>query len=242
MVVENVEILQNYPIAKDVWFMELAMHLNAKAGQFLEIAVPSYFLRRPISISQVNENSVVIIYKVVGAGTDVLSQMKPGEVLNVFGPLGKGFPIEKREEVLLVGGGVGVPPLYETARQYKKQGTEVAVVLGFNSAEDLFYQEAFEKLGCKVYIATMDGSFGVKGTVLDAIDKYGIQIPFVEACGPLPMLKALQNHYKEGYLSLEARMACGMGACMGCVVEDTEGHYVRVCKDGPVFPIGKVVL
>lgn len=241
---ENAAILYNQKIAEGVYEMELsaAFAEEAKPGQFIEIDVPGYYLRRPISISRIHENSLVIVYKVLGEGTRAMSLMKEGESLNIFGPLGHGFAIASLDHVVLVGGGVGVPPLMETAKQYRKHNVEVDVVLGFNSKSDAFGRKEFERYGCKVYEATMDGSLGTKGTVIDAIHENKIDVNYIQACGPLPMLKAINSIYPEGEISLEARMACGIGACMGCVVKDTEGKSMRVCKDGPVFPIGKVAL
>ncbi len=241
--IEDAKIISNVEIAKDIWKMELQTQLTkeAKPGQFIEITVPGYFLRRPISIHEIKENSLVIIYKVLGEGTQKMTSMQE-DVLNIFGPLGNGFPIEDKEAILLIGGGVGVPPLYETAKQYISKGTKVDVVMGANDKDSLFCIKEFEQLGCQVMIATMDGSAGTKGTVFDAIQENGIQTDTILACGPLPMLRSLNTAYKKGYLSLEARMACGMGACMGCVVKDVDGHSLRVCKDGPVFEIGKVAL
>lgn len=243
---ENAIILSNIEIAKDIWRMEIKTTFaqKAKPGQFIEISVPGFYLRRPISICEIKEKEdiLVIIYKVLGQGTEKMTEMSSGDSLDVFGPLGNGFPIEDIDKVLLVGGGVGVPPLYETAKQYRLKGTQVDVVLGFNDKDAIFYKEEFEQLGCNVEIATMDGSFGTKGTVLDAIKANNINTDFISACGPLMMLKALDATYSKGYISLEARMACGLGACMGCVVKDKDGNSLRVCKDGPVFEVGKVAL
>lgn len=239
---EFAKILSNVEIAKDIWKMELKTDLakTAKPGQFIEITVPGFYLRRPISISEIKEDVFVIIYKVLGEGTLKMTELE-GK-LDIFGPLGNGFPIEDKEEVLLIGGGVGVPPLYETAKQYLSKNARVTVVLGANDADSVFYVDEFKTLGCDVYVATMDGSLGTKGTALDAIKENNVTCNFVLSCGPLPMLKAINEQYSEGYISLEARMACGLGACMGCVVKDVEGHSLRVCKDGPVFEMGKVAL
>jgi dihydroorotate dehydrogenase electron transfer subunit len=239
---EFAKIISNVEIAKDIWKMELKTGLAkaAKPGQFIEITVPGFYLRRPISISEIKEDSIIIIYKVLGHGTDKMTTLS-GE-LDIFGPLGNGFPIEDKEEVVLIGGGVGVPPLYETAKQYLNKGAKVNVVLGANDADSIFYIDEFKQLGCSTYVATMDGSVGTKGTALDAIKENNVTCDFVLSCGPLPMLKAINNQYSEGYISLEARMACGLGACMGCVVKDVDGHSMRVCKDGPVFKMGKVAL
>ena len=247
MKIEQGTIVEQKLIAQDTYRMIITSKWTheMKPGQFVNIAVPQKTLRRPISICAIDEDTFTIIYKVVGEGTKRLSQMQKGETLDIFMPLGNGYPTTCEEDaVLLVGGGCGVPPLYELARRYLHQGVKVDVVLGFNDRASLFYEAEFRKLGANVVIATMDGSYGIKGTVLDAIDAAGITTSFVCACGPLPMLKALQQRYTKGYFSLEARMACGMGACMACVAKDAKqaDMYHRICKEGPVFEIGKVVL
>ena len=241
---QNAIILSNTLIARDVWKMELKTEIAdlARPGQFVEIAVPGFFLRRPISVSDTGKGVLTIVYKVMGNGTDVMTGMRPGEELNLLGPLGQGFPVlEDKEAVLLLGGGVGVPPLLKTAKEYLAKGKKVDVALGFNNAADVFYLDAFEQLGIEPAVATMDGSAGVKGTVLDAVAARGIETAFVMACGPLPMLKAINQKYTDGYISLESRMGCGIGVCMGCIVHDAKGTALRVCKNGPVFPIGRVV-
>ena len=239
-------ILSNERIAEDTYKMVVRSKLSEQMnpGQFINIKVQNCFLRRPISICSIDEGEYTIIYKVVGEGTEILSLAKPKEELNVFGPLGYGFPIESHDAALIIGGGVGVPPLYEVAKRLIKNHTKVDVVLGFNSKDQAFYEEEFKALGCRVIIASMDGSIGVKGTVMDAIKAHQIQTDFVYACGPMPMLKAIEATYAKGYISFESRMACGMGACMGCVCKDKEDTkiYYRICKEGPVFPIGKVGL
>lgn len=240
--IASARILHNYPVTPTVMAMDLQLpeSLQVHPGQFAQIQVPGFFLRRPISISSVDGNVMHILYKVVGAGTSYMEAMQAGDTLNVFAPLGHGFSTEY-EKPLLIGGGVGVPPLYELARCYVQKGIQPVVVLGFNTAQEIFLEEAFQKLGCAVYIATMDGSFGTKGTVLDVLLANHLQ-GTIQACGPLPMLKALQTTGLPGEISLEARMACGMGACMGCVVKTFDGQSRRVCKDGPVFDIQEVEL
>lgn len=244
MIEQNALILSNTCIAKDIYKMELQTDIAplAKPGQFIQIALPGLSLRRPISISWTEGNVLRIVYKIMGTGTDLMHTLKAGDQLNIFGPLGMGFPLAMKDEVLILGGGVGVPPLLKTAKAYLDKGAKVQVVLGFNTAADVFYVDAFEQIGITPVVCTMDGSVGVKGTVMDGIAANQIETPFVLACGPLPMLKAIQLAYKEGYISLESRMGCGFGVCMGCVVMDNTGNYIRVCKNGPVFPIGKVVL
>ena len=244
MKTEMALIMENRQIAADTWKMVLKTTIASETGcgQFVQVQVPGYFLRRPISVCRVlNEEHLVLIYKVVGDGTARMAEMSAGESVDLFGPLGHGFPIEDRD-VLLIGGGVGVPPLLETAARHIKAGHHVTAVLGFNDASGIILEQQFRELGCDVYTATMDGSAGTKGTVMDAIRQNDINEEYVLSCGPLPMLKAVSNAYQKGYVSLEARMACGMGACMGCVVKDNDGESLRVCKDGPVFAIGKVVL
>lgn len=236
-------ILSNIKIAKDVYRMEIRTSIadEVKCGQFVQVEIPGMFLRRPISVSERIGDTIVLIYKTVGEGTAVMSGMKEGEAISLFGPLGNGFPL-RNEDVVLIGGGVGVPPLVETAKAYLEMGQKVTAVLGFNTEHDMILKDRMESLGIRTCIATMDGSYGTKGTVMDAIDAEGIEVPYVLACGPLPMLKAVSERYRHGCISLEARMACGIGACMGCVVKTSDGESRRVCKDGPVFEIGKVVL
>lgn len=246
MQVETCLIMRNDKIAKDTYRMQLQGKIaqDMKPGQFVNIKVDGYMLRRPISICSVeSKNEFVIVYKVVGDGTKVLSELSARRMLDVFGPLGSSYPIhEELKEVLLIGGGVGVPPLYELAKQYRAIDKKVNVVLGFNDAASVFYVNEFERLGASVVVATMDGSYGVKGTVMDAIKEKGITCDFTYSCGPIPMLKAVESAYTKGYMSFESRMACGIGACMACVAKDKkeENMYHRICKEGPVFPIGKV--
>ncbi len=236
-------IKENTYLTKDILRMVLETDIAAEVqcGQFVQVQVPGYFLRRPISVCRVKGNTIVLVYKTVGDGTAAMAAMKPGDKLDLLGPLGNGFPVLDRD-VMLVGGGVGVPPLLETAFRCRQKGYSVSCVLGFNSEADIILKEEFEELGCSVYIATMDGSRGTKGTVIDAIGANGLEPACVLACGPLPMLKAAAAIARDGYISLESRMACGFGACMGCVVKTPEGGSLRVCRDGPVFRIGEVAL
>ena len=207
-----------------------------RAGQFVEIALDGLYLRRPISVCNYDEGELTIIYKVVGKGTDLMSQMAEGTELDVLTGLGNGFDTEHDcEKPLLVGGGVGVPPLYRLTRDLVARGKDVTVVLGFNTESEIFYAEKFEELGAKVILATADGSVGVKGFVTDAIRESGVEADYFYSCGPLPMLKALCDSLEiDGEVSLEERMGCGFGICMGCSIHTTKGAK-RVCKDGPVF-------
>ena len=207
-----------------------------RAGQFVEIALDGLYLRRPISVCNYEEGQLTLVYKVVGKGTDLMSQMAEGTELDVLTGLGNGFDVEYEcQKPLVVGGGVGVPPLYRLTRDLIARGREVSVVLGFNTESEIFYAEEFEKLGAKVILATADGSVGVKGFVTDAIRESGVEYDYFYSCGPLPMLKALCSATTtSGEVSLEERMGCGFGICMGCSIMTANGAK-RVCKDGPVF-------
>lgn len=240
---ENARIIEQTFLTENVCRLVLKTSIAAEAdcGQFVMAEVPGLFLRRPISVCTADGDTLVLVYRISGAGTLRMSEMKKGETLSLFGPLGNGFPAEDRD-VLLLGGGIGVPPLLEAAKRFRASGRRATAVLGFADSASVILTEEFKALGCDVYTATLDGSCGTGGTVLDAVDANGIRDSFVLACGPKAMLKAVSERYREGYISLEERMACGIGACMGCVVKDTEGNALRVCKDGPVFPIGKAVL
>ena len=236
-------VVSSRMITPDVF--ELIVHTDlakeAGAGQFVNIKVDHGFLRRPVSISRIGNDQLTFLIKIIGEGTKELSRRKAGDSIDLFGPLGNGFP-EVNEPVILIGGGIGIAPLIEEAKVLKNKNLEVTAVLGFNTESDVFAVEEFQELGCEVSVSTMDGSYGTAGTVIDAIKETGIENRYVIACGPLPMLKAVSANYQRGCVSLEARMACGIGACMGCVVKSPDGEALRVCKDGPVFEIGKVVI
>ena len=229
-------ITENISLTKDVWRMVLSGDTSAMTapGQFIEITLPGFFLRRPISVCDYDENSITIIYKVVGRGTDAMTKLKAGDELDILTGLGNGFdPSKAGDAPLLVGGGVGVPPLYHLAKKLLAAGKKVSVILGFNKADEIFYAEEFKALGANVTVTTVDGSVGVKGFVTNALPD---SISFVYTCGPMPMLKALYKATGEvsGEYSLEERMGCGFGACMGCSIMTKEGAK-RVCKDGPIF-------
>ncbi len=230
------EITQNKNIAKAVYEMKLKGDTSAIAasGMFINIKIDGYYLRRPISVCDVAGDTVTIIYKVVGHGTEEMSKMAEGTVLDVLTGLGNGYDLSlSGEKPLLLGGGVGVPPLYMLARLLLKQGKAVTVILGFNTADEVFYKDEFEALGANVLVATADGSVGVKGNVLDAAK--GIDYTYFYTCGPEPMLKAIyKNTTTSGQLSFEERMGCGFGACMGCSCKTITG-YKRICKEGPVM-------
>ena len=228
------EIQSNEQIAKNVYRMQLGGDTTGiLPGQFVNIRVQGQFLRRPISVCNV-EQHLTIIYKVVGVGTEAMSHLPVGTQLDVLTVLGNGYDLTKAGDApLLVGGGVGVPPMYMLARQLREAGKKVRVILGFNTKDEVFYEEEFSALGCDVTVTTVDGSHGVKGFVTNALDG---QQSYYYTCGPLPMIKALlQAAGTNGEVSMEERMGCGFGACMGCTIQTTQGPK-RVCKEGPVFP------
>lgn len=212
-------------------------------GQFMHVKIDCFTLRRPISINEIDGNQITMIYKVVGQGTDRLTTFKIGEKLDILGPLGNGYDLNliQGDKVVLFGGGVGVPPMYELSKQLNHIGKEVIHVLGFQSKEDVFYEEEFSKLG-KTYVTTVDGSYGIQGFVTDVLKEEDFD--FYCACGPEPMLKALEKTYPnlEGFISIENRMACGIGACYACICNKRNDEYTRVCVDGPVYPVGEVKL
>ena len=229
------EIKSNEQIAKNVYRLLLAGDTTGiLPGQFVNIRVEGQFLRRPISVCNIEDGILTIIYKVVGVGTEAMSQLPIGTQLDVLTVLGNGYDLTKAGDApLLVGGGVGVPPMYMLARQLREIGKTVKVILGFNTQDEVFYEDEFRALGCDVTVTTVDGSHGVKGFVTNAVDG---QQSYYYTCGPLPMIKALINTLgTNGEVSMEERMGCGFGACMGCSIQTTQGTK-RVCKEGPVFP------
>ena len=236
------EIRSNEPLTESVWRMVLVgdtQYLTAP-GQFVNIAVEGCYLRRPISVCDYDNESITLIYKVVGQGTEIMSHMQAGEKLDVLTGLGNGFSLSATtERPLLIGGGVGVPPLYNLAKKLKEAGKNVQVVLGFNRADEIFYAEEFKALGVDVHIATVDGSVGVKGFVTDAMKE--LKFDYIYTCGPLPMLKAIYNASEcDGEFSFEERMGCGFGACMGCSCQTKKGSK-RICKEGPVLKRDEII-
>ncbi len=234
-------ILSNEQIASHIYKMRLEGATDGiKAGQFVDISVPGLFLRRPISVCDVEGSVLTLIYKVVGEGTQKMAAMAAGEELNLLTGLGNGYTIKNAgARPLLVGGGVGVPPLYYLAKQLRAQGLTVRVLLGFNTANEVFYEQEFNDLGCEVVVTTADGSHGTKGFVTAALDG---QQSYYYACGPIPMLRALiAAAGTQGEVSMEERMGCGYGVCVGCTIQTTQGNK-RVCKDGPVFEAGDLLI
>ena len=208
-------------------------------GQFVNIKLEGNFLRRPISVCDSTEGELTLIYKVVGHGTEQMSQMLPGEQLDLLTGLGNGYDTSLTgDHPLLLGGGVGVPPLYMLAKQLRSEGKTVSVVLGFNTKDEIFYENEFKALGCDVTVTTADGSYGVKGFVTNAMD---VDYTHVCTCGPEPMLKAVYKACKtDGQFSFEERMGCGFGACMGCSCKTITG-YKRICKEGPIMRKGDIL-
>lgn len=228
------KVLSNQKIAKDVFKMILegdTQYITAP-GQFVNIMLEGRFLRRPISICDCDEGTITIIYKVVGEGTAQMSKMPVGTMLDVLTGLGNGYDISKSTKPLLIGGGVGVPPMYMLAKRLIEAGQKPVVVLGFNTSEEIFYEDEFKALGADVRVTTVDGSYGVKGFVTDAFpDDYD----YFYTCGPMPMFKAVNaKSTTSGQFSFEERMGCGFGACMGCSCKTKYGNK-RICKDGPVL-------
>ncbi len=229
------EIVSNRPIALDTYEMVLAgdMGFVENPGQFVNIQLEGLYLRRPISICDWDDRTMTLIYKVVGRGTRQMAAMAPGHKLDLLTGLGNGFSVEEAgEHSLVIGGGVGVPPLYGLCKRLVQQGKRASAVLGFGKQEQVFYQKEFEELGCPVYLATEDGSLGTKGFVTDVMAQLDYDYYF--ACGPMPMLRAVHAMGRRGQLSFEERMGCGFGACMGCSCETLVGTK-RICVDGPVM-------
>ena len=236
-------LLKQTPLAKGVYRMVLEGDTGAitAPGQFVNIAIDGLYLRRPISVCAVDGDRLTLIYKVVGAGTRAMSGMKPGTTLDLLTGLGNGYDLSKSGNApLLIGGGVGVPPLYELARRLIAQGKKVSAIIGFNAADEVFYADELAALGATVQVTTVDGSVGVKGFVTDAL----ANVPaysYVYTCGPEPMLKAVYGATgTSGQFSFEERMGCGFGACMGCTCETKYGHK-RICRDGPVLEKEEIV-
>ena len=236
-------VLTNRPIAKNTYEMTLAGDTSAftRPGQFLNIRLDGFYLRRPISVCDWEDDRTVIVYKTVGAGTQRMAGLAAGAHLDILTGLGNGFDLSKSTETpLLVGGGAGVPPMYGLAKRLKAAGKQVSVILGFNSADEVFYEENFRALGVTVYLATADGSAGTKGFVTDVMK--GLSYGFFYTCGPMPMFRAIEKiAVTGGEYSFEERMGCGFGACMGCSCKTLTGGYKRICKDGPVLEREEIV-
>lgn len=229
------EIIENIPLTENVMRMRLRgdTSANTAPGQFINIKLDGLYLRRPISVCDCADGVYTIIYKVVGKGTEQMREMQDG-TLDVLTGLGNGYDTSvSGDHPVLLGGGVGVPPLYLLAKKLISEGKKVSVILGFNTKDEIFYEEEFRALGADVTVTTVDGSYGVKGFVTDAMRD--MEYTYFYTCGPEPMLKAIYNTAStSGQLSFEERMGCGFGACMGCSCKTLYGNK-RICKDGPVL-------
>ena len=235
-------IERNEQIAKDIMLMVLSGDTSALTapGQFVNIQIDGLYLRRPISVCDYSDNSLTLIYKIVGEGTEIMSKYEPGVALDLLIGLGNGFNTEKSgDKPLLIGGGVGVPPMYNLCKELIKQGKNPTVILGFNSKADVFFEEEFKALGAKVFVTTADGSYGIRGFVTDAMKD--VEYSYFYTCGPMPMFKAIEAiAVGSGQYSFEERMGCGFGACMGCSCKTKYGNK-RICKDGPVLEREEII-
>jgi dihydroorotate dehydrogenase electron transfer subunit len=229
------EIIENVALTDSVMRMKLKGDVSAitNAGQFINIKLDGLFLRRPISVCDLEDDTVTIIYKIVGKGTEMLSKMQFG-LLDILTGLGNGYDLTLAgDNPVLIGGGVGVPPMYLLAKRLIEKGLKPTVILGFNTKNEIFYEKEFKQLGLNVLVTTVDGSYGIKGFVTDALNT--VDYSYFYTCGPEPMLKAVYKASKtSGQMSFEERMGCGFGACMGCSCKTLTGNK-RICKEGPVM-------
>ncbi len=230
------KIIENTPLTETVYKMKLQGDVSdiTSSGQFVNIKLDGFYLRRPISVCDCENDVLTLIYKVVGKGTEQMSKMTAGEELNILTGLGNGYDLSLAgDKPLLLGGGVGVPPLYMLCKKLIAEGKKVSVVLGFNTKAEVFCEDDFKALGAEVFVTTVDGSYGIKGFVTDAMKD--IDYTYFYTCGPEPMLKAIYKaSATSGQFSFEERMGCGFGACMGCSCKTITG-YKRICKEGPVL-------
>ena len=228
-------ITKNENLTSNVYIMTLKGDCEGiRCGQFVNIKLEGLYLRRPISVCDCEGDTLTLIYKVVGRGTELMSGMKVGQTLDLLTGLGNGYDLSKSgDHPLLIGGGVGVPPMYMLCKELIAEGKHPTVILGFNKADEVFYKDEFSALGAKVLVATADGSVGIKGFVTNAME--GLDYSYFYTCGPEPMLKAVYKATTtSGQMSFEERMGCGFGACMGCSCKTLTG-YKRICKEGPVM-------
>ena len=236
------KVLSNTEIARNTYKMTLSGDTEkiTAPGQFVNIKLEGFYLRRPISICDYDNSTIKIIYKVVGEGTEVMSNMTSGEMLDVLCGLGNGFDTSKSmDKPVLIGGGVGVPPMYNLCKKLIDEGKKVTVILGFNKKDEIFYEDEFKKLGADVKVTTVDGSYGIKGFVTDALKD--TEYTYFYTCGPMPMFKAIESTAAtSGQYSFEERMGCGFGACMGCSCKTKYGNK-RICKDGPVLEREEII-
>lgn len=231
---KKMEVLENKLIAKNTYRLIFKGELKAKCGQFVGLEIPGFTLRRPLSLSRIHKDSFEIIYKIKGKGTKELATIKPQEELEILGPLGNGFTLVENKNVLLVGGGIGVPPLLELYHQLKEKNQKVTLLIGLQTPEENAYEE-YQPLVC-----CMETQEGFQGTVVDYLQQKELDFDYVYACGPMGMLHALSKITQEGQISIEERMACGFGVCRGCTCKTNNQEKKRICVDGPVFEIGEV--
>ncbi len=237
----TLQIAKKEKVSKDIFLMTLIGDLSEikNFGEFINLTLPGYFLRRPISVCDFSKDHVDILFKILGHGTKDLSEFEIGAKLDVLVGLGNGFTIRKDIHPVLVGGGIGIAPLVGLAREYNRLGIKPTLIYGARSKDDLSLIPTLEEL-CDVNLCTDDGSLGFKGNVVDCIKSLNLNIDYYYACGPYRMLEALTKAYPNGCVSMEARMGCGFGACMGCSIQTTKGPQ-RVCKEGPVFDASEVI-
>ena len=238
------KILANDLIAQDLYKMVLEGDTSSLTtpDQFINIKIDGFFLRRPFSVCDYDDNTITVIYKVVGEGTEAMSHLSPGGYLDILAGLGNGFDTSKSGDTpLLLGGGAGAAPMYNLAKKLVAEGKKPIAVLGFNTAEDVYYEKEFADLGFGVYVATVDGRHGTRGFVTDVMKQENLKYTYFYACGPALMYKAIEETAQtSGQYSLEERMGCGFGACMGCSCQTTKGNK-RICKDGPVFEREEII-
>lgn len=236
------EVKANTKIAENTYKMVLGGDCSGitASGQFVNIKLDGFFLRRPISVCDYNDNELTLIYKVVGKGTEYMAELGVGEKLDILTGLGNGYDLSKSgNEPVLIGGGAGVPPMYNLCRKLVAEGKKPQVILGFNKVNEVFFENEFKALGAEVTVTTADGSYGMKGFVTDALKN--MKYTYIYSCGPEPMLKAIYNTAEtSGQLSFEERMGCGFGACMGCSCATKYGNK-RICKDGPVLEMEEII-
>ena len=236
------KLTENKKIAKNTYLCVLEGDVSdiTASGQFVNIKLDGFYLRRPISVCDVNDNKLTLIYKAVGSGTETMAATAPGTSWLVLTGLGNGYDLSKSgEHPLLIGGGAGVPPMYYLCKKLISEGKKPTVILGFGSRDEVFFKEEFENLGVKVLVTTADGSEGIKGFVTDAMSE--VDYTYFYTCGPEPMLKAIYDKSKtSGQFSFEERMGCGFGACMGCTCKTKYGNK-RICRDGPVLEKEEII-
>ena len=235
------KIKENKQLSNDIYLMKLEGDLSEikNPGEFVEIKLDNYYLRRPISVHNYSKNELTLLYKVLGRGTNDLSKYQIGKELDVLVGLGNGFDISKSNKPLLIAGGIGIAPMYNLALKFNKLGVKPTLIYGVSRESDLALIDEFSKI-CNLIICSDDGSHGFKGNVVSYLKENKIDFDKYYACGPQVMLKYLKQYSENGYVSLEARMGCGFGACMGCSIETTHGPK-RVCKEGPVFEASEVL-